>query len=107
MDKGDHPGWKAVAMLLGKEMEEKLAAIGSEEPEEIVRAFKSMQVCKELIERLKGQVLEFGFAGKEEEIYFFKEVKPAFQSKLLYFHKLFLLETGMPPGRKEQKDFLE
>src|SRR5882724_1245350 len=106
MDTGDHPDWKSVAIILGKELEAKLCMIGSEEPEGVVRSLKSLQVCKEVTERLKGQVLAFGFESKEDEICFFKELKPKFQSKLIYFHRLFVLETGTQKGgRKELRAY--
>lgn len=34
----------------------------------------------------------------EEEIYFFKEIKPQFYSKLIYYLKLFTIETRRPTG---------
>ena len=54
---------------------------------------------KEIFKWLKKHV----FKTLEEEIYFFKELKPRMVSKLLYYKELLKLETSLPPSKKNKK----
>jgi len=47
------------------------------------------------------------FDTVEEEIYFFKELKPLMVSKLLYYKALLKLEAGFPQTKIEQRKFYE
>lgn len=48
--------------------------------------------------RLQAYVLQHGFASEQEEIHFFKSLKPQLTSRLLYFHKVYLFEARRPQG---------
>lgn len=54
-------------------------------------------------EQLKTFVLENSFESQEEEIYFFKHLKPKFTSKLIYFKKIMKLEKLTPVGGNKNK----
>lgn len=43
------------------------------------------------------------FKNYQEEIYFFKELKPRMVSKLLYYKELFNLESSLPPSKKNKR----
>jgi hypothetical protein len=62
------------------------------------RARKSIVVCSELMNELQTHILNHNFSSQEEEIFFFKEVKPKFYGRLIYFHKLYNIEVGLPVG---------
>ena len=65
-------------------------------------------VCKEYLKKLENHVLQNDFGSQQEEIYFFKEIKPKFYSKLLYYHKLFNIEVARPVGAvSDQKNYLQ
>lgn len=58
----------------------------------------SFQAVRNVIEQLRNHVAETNFVSVEEEIYFFKEIKPQFYSKLIYYLKVFAIETRRPTG---------
>jgi RteC protein len=51
---------------------------------------------RELLVALKDHVLKFGFSNKSEEIEFFRTVKPQILGKLIYYNKLYRIETACP-----------
>ena len=65
-----------------------------------------------VLEMLKSDIKNNGFPSIEEEIHFFKHVKPLFLSKLIYYNRIYKIETRKPQCgkkmlrkyfRKEQK----
>lgn len=46
--------------------------------------------------KLKEYILNYRFVDQKEEIEFFKEIKPRFQSKLMYFNELIQVEIQKP-----------
>lgn len=55
--------------------------------------------CKIALGNMRELVIKEGFTDKESEIEFFKKVKPAVYSKLLYYREVFDLET-----KRQEKD---
>lgn len=49
--------------------------------------------CKLALDKLRSLVIEEGFPGKQSEIQFFKEIKPAAYGGLLYYRLVFKLES--------------
>jgi hypothetical protein len=67
-----------------------------------------IDVVKTTMEQLKEHVKDCSFANETDEIYFFKTIKPKFTSKLIYYIKLYRLETNLPVGdAKLQKKILK
>jgi hypothetical protein len=58
---------------------------------------------KELHQWLKKHV----FKTLQEEIYFFKELKPRMVSKLLFYKELLKLEASLPPSKKNKRKHYE
>lgn len=58
---------------------------------------------KELHKWLKNHIFE----NIEEEIYFFKEVKPKLASKLIYYKTILKIESNAPATKKLKKKFYE
>ena len=58
---------------------------------------------KEMFNWLKKHV----FKTLQEEIYFFKELKPRMVSKLLYCKELFNVESSLPPSKKNKRKHYE
>jgi len=50
---------------------------------------------------LKVFVLEYSFADEAEEINFFKKIKPELFSKLIYYTKVYNIESRRPSGSRE------
>jgi hypothetical protein len=49
-----------------------------------------------LLFTVKKYVIEEGFKNDEEEIYFFNTIKPKILGKLIYYNKVYRIETGCP-----------
>ena len=62
------------------------------------RQDKLLQLIREAIATLKQQVIHHDFPDEQEEIHFFKQVKPRFTSLLIYHARLGLIELKRPLG---------
>lgn len=51
---------------------------------------------QDLLFTVKKYVIEEGFKNDEEEIYFFHTIKPKILGKLIYYNKVYRIETGCP-----------
>ncbi|WP_231555215.1 RteC domain-containing protein [Cellulophaga sp. Hel_I_12] len=73
----------------------------------LLKAEKGIAQTEKSIKRLRIRVLEKGFFSKAEEILFFKHIKPKFFSKLIYYVKLYHIESKRPrSGTKYQIKYL-
>ena len=45
---------------------------------------KALEICIESINKLKKLISKYNFKSQQEEILFFKEIKPQFNSKRIY-----------------------
>lgn len=92
---------------LNKSLNSQLQSIDLEETDLIKKAQKSIRCIKNALIQLKAFILEYTFRDEDEEILFFKEIKPDLFSKLIYFVKLFNIESRRPTGSHEiQEIFL-
>jgi len=64
----------------------------------IIHCQQSISTIKASIDLLKKYVSTNSFNNKEEEILFFKFIKPKFYSKLIYYLKVFKIESRRPIG---------
>lgn len=62
----------------------------------IKEACNMIIVLKELLNETKNLVSKKGFAGPHEEIKFFKKIKPLLLGKLIYYNKIYRIETSCP-----------
>jgi len=53
-------------------------------------------LLKDLLDQLRERVVLNGFANESEEIEFFKKIKPNVMGKLLFYNKVFRIETSRP-----------
>lgn len=53
---------------------------------------------QKILNNLREKVIYSQFENKEKEIIFFKEYKPEILSRLIYFNKIFQIETKFPNG---------
>src|SRR5258708_38252445 len=60
--------------------------------DEQLRARKALTFIKEIIGELRTFTCAYVFRNEDEEIRFFKEVKPVFLSQFYYYKKLFTIE---------------
>lgn len=90
------------------ELEEELQAISFDYDNPISMSDKSIETSVKYLQLLKNYTLNNEFETKEDEIHFFKNIKPKFSSKLIYFSKVRKLESYKPLGSKRiQRDYLD
>lgn len=71
-------------------------------------AFRMIEFLQNRLHILRDKLLECGFENEEEEICFFKEIKPQILSHLLYFNKIYTIELKRPNGSNQiQKNYYE
>lgn len=62
---------------------------------------------QEILGELKNFIISYPFASTEEEIHFFKELKPLLASKIIYYNTVYKIEVRFPSGSEEvQRDYL-
>lgn len=67
----------------------------------IENSLKMMSVIEIQIAKIREQVIEYKFDSEDEEIVFFKELKPQVLSRLLYFNKIYCIESKFPTGSND------
>jgi hypothetical protein len=56
----------------------------------------SLFVCSRYFQKLRDWVMEFPFVSQQDEIYFFKHIKPKVASELIFFRRIKSLELELP-----------
>ena len=77
-------------------LEAQLESLEIEDENIILRSEKSIKLIKQALKRIRLKVIQSSFSNKEEEIIFFKNIKPKIFSKLIYHAKLFNIESKRP-----------
>ena len=54
-----------------------------------------------MYEQLREMIISYSFPSVEDEIYFFKELKPEILSKYIYFNKVYNIELKCPDGSND------
>lgn len=100
---------KETFIQIMKEISEQISSIDLEGCDiSIEEALHMVEFLQVRIHALKNKLLEFGFRNEQEEICFFKEMKPQVLSKLLYFNKIYTIELKRPNGSNLiQKNYYE
>ena len=65
------------------------------------KALHMINFIRPLFEELREFTHQYSFQDVNEEISFFKDIKPFVLSKLIYFNDIYLLELRKPNGSKE------
>ena len=64
----------------------------------LFKAESGIAQVEKYLKKLQIQINAQGFPSQQDEIYFFKHVKPQFFSKLIYYGRLFNIESKRPRG---------
>ena len=80
------------------EFEGQLDALESGNGDVLFKAEKGIALVEKCIRKLQKQITGKTFATQSDEIYFFKHVKPQIFSKLIYYARLFSIESKRPRG---------
>lgn len=91
---------------LKKEIDAKIEIIESSEISMITKSLESSRVLSEACNQLKAFILSYTFQNEEEEILFFKEIKPRLCFRLIYYRKLYNIEMDRPTGTEKQREYL-
>lgn len=89
-------------------MENQLSEITSNGESPIEQYRLSIRICKKAMSKLKSYVASYAFESLGEEIHFFKEVKPKFYSKYIYYINVYNFLTQKPTGGENiQTDYIK
>jgi len=78
------------------EFETKLEALESCHEDILYKAETGITHTEKCIKSLRAEAVQYGFQSLQEEIHFFKHIKPQIMSKLIYYVKLFTIESKRP-----------
>ena len=80
------------------ELNEQLNFIDLEIDNQLNRCEKAIEIIIKAINNLKEIISKTNFKSQEDEIHFFKEVKPQFLSKFIYYNAIYKIETKKTYG---------
>ena len=80
------------------ELIEQLNFINLEIDDTLVRCEKGIEIISKSVKKLKAQFIKDNFTTEAQEIEFFKNIKPKFTSKLIYYNIVYKIEARMPYG---------
>lgn len=79
-------------------LNDQLSFINLEIDNESKHCERAIEVILKILETLKTTITKIKFKSESEEIKFFKEIKPQFTSKLIYYNTLYKIEMKKPNG---------
>ena len=91
---------------LKKEIDAKIEQIECSEISMINKSLEASHILTEVFNQLKIFILSYTFKDEEEEVLFFKEIKPRFCSRLIYYRKIYNIEINRPAGIEKQREYL-
>ncbi len=90
-----------------KELDVNLEKLESKTEDTLHKAEVGIKITKEVLEQLRDLVVNQHFKKESVEIFFFKNIKPQVYSKLIYYVKLFNIESKRPrSSNKSQTKYL-
>jgi hypothetical protein len=90
-----------------EEFEKKHESLRNTSDDLLVIAIEIIQYIEKKLKEIYLWLKTHVFNTLQEEIYFFKELKPRMVSKLLYYKELMKLETSLPPSKRNKKKHYE
>lgn len=92
---------KLFAESLISELEQQLKQIRLETENPIKASEQAIKYTASALEKLKSYFIKYKYLKKKEEIEFFREIKPKFTAKLIYYSEIYNIETNKPVGPKK------
>jgi hypothetical protein len=89
---------KETALRLLEDLETQLKEIELAKKETIERVEDSIRKTISVLETLKTNFVKYKFESKKDEISFFKDIKPQFVCKLIYYNEIYNIITNKPFG---------
>jgi hypothetical protein len=91
---------------LKKEVDTEIEKIEHLEISSMTKSLEASRVLMKAYGQLKAFVLSYTFPNEEEEILFFKEIKPRLCFRIIYYRKLYNIEMDRPAGTEKQREYL-
>ena len=82
---------------------EDLYRIRETESNTLKQAEKAYLVMHTALHKLKDYILRYTYKDPQEEVRFFKEIKPRFLKELIYFSEVFRVESSLPIGNHKMR----
>lgn len=92
---------KLFSESLMSELEQQLKMIHLQTENPIQSAEQAIKSSVAALERLKTYFIKYKGLNKKEEIEFFRDIKPKFASKLIYYNEIYTIETNKPLGTQK------
>ena len=89
---------KKFANLQLDEIEKQINKIERVEKNEISKSTQILKSLESKLAEFKKFIVKYDFKSEEEEILFFKEIKPKIVSKLIYYMSVHKIEINRPKG---------
>lgn len=89
---------KTYSKTLLLELNRQLEFVHAENDEPIKYAEQAIKILISILEQLKTFFVKYEFPNKNDEIEFFKYIKPQFVYKLIYYNEIYNIETNTPYG---------
>ncbi len=91
---------------LKKEVDAEIEKIECSETCMINKSLEASRILIEAFARLKEFILSYEFKNDDEEILFFKVIKPTLCFRLIYYRKVYNIEMNRPIGIDKQREYL-
>lgn len=92
---------KLFAESLLSELEHQLKKMHLETENQIQASEQAIKSSITALEKLKVFSIKYKFRNKKEEIEFFRDIKPKFAAKLIYYNEIYNIEANRPLGSKK------
>lgn len=92
---------KVFAEALMSELEHQLKLIHLETENLVQLAEQAIKNSIAALEKLKTIFIKYKRLNKKEEIEFFRDIKPKFAAKLIYYNEIYSIETNKPFGSQK------
>lgn len=92
---------KSYSESLMVELENQLKLVHLETDNPLQSAEQAIKITISILEQLKTRCIKYKFQNRIEEIGFFRDTKPKFAAKLIYYNEIYNIETNKPFGSKK------
>ncbi len=93
-------------IILKKRYMLKLSKSECSEVSVITKSLEASRVLADAFKQLKLFVMSHNFKNDDDEISFFKEIKPRLCFRLIYYRKVYNIEMNRPIGIDKQREYL-
>jgi hypothetical protein len=92
---------KLFAESLMSELDHQLKSIPLETENQVQLAEQAIKNSVAALEKLKTFFIKYKRLNKKEEIEFFRDIKPRFVAKVIYYNEIYTIETNKPFGSQK------